>query len=332
MDALRDFDFSIAKPLIEEFMTKHGQTDDLPPGSLYVTDDFEGLVLKIIPDEHATYTTYRLFTDDEDAAEEREVTLYSVGILTHKLLPPFKPKRKYSPNRDAVFKGFSQVVHLHGADAMPMAKAIQSAKFGFVLLERHVAKSVSFPTERVCVENFVLSNPYFETGEDAKGKDKILFSNLVDPFGDLNHHQTDGCIHTKDNEVQYLEGYEDESGQFRQVPVTPSRFRPGDIVRVGFSICVKQESSYTKATSSFDLVLRSITLIDDCLSTALAMKELDAPVHAGRKRTTVSRGTLVEDTQDRPIAKVRKALANLTIRSSAMDIDKGSRNGGGAMA
>lgn len=191
------------------------------------------------------------------------------------------------------------MVHLHGADAMPMAKAIQSAKFGFVLLERHVAKSVSFPTERVCVENFVLSNPYFETGEDAKGKDKILFSNLVDPFGDLNHHQTDGCIHTKDNEVQYLEGYEDESGQFRyvamnslldclrapslylpldigipvadaihrQVPVTPSRFRPGDIVRVGFSICVKQESSYTKATSSFDLVLRSITLIDDCLST-----------------------------------------------------------------
>ena len=62
------------------------------------------------------------------------------------------------------------------------------------------------------------------------------------------------------------------------------------------------------------------------------MKELDAPVHAGRKRTTVSRGTLVEDTQDRPIAKVRKALANLTIRSSAMDIDKGSRNGGSAMA
>lgn len=32
---------NITEPLIEEFMTKHGQTDDLPPGSLYVTDDFE---------------------------------------------------------------------------------------------------------------------------------------------------------------------------------------------------------------------------------------------------------------------------------------------------
>ena len=64
-------------------------------------------------------------------------------------------------------------------------------------------------------ENFVVANPYFETGEDAKGKEHIPFTKLVDPFDDLNRHRSDGCVHTMDNVVQYLEGFEDDDGVFR---------------------------------------------------------------------------------------------------------------------
>ena len=61
----------------------------------------------------------------------------------------------------------------------------------------------------------VMSNPYFETGKDAKGRDKVLFSKLVDPFDELNRTQTEGCIHTADNDVQFLETYEDDRGALR---------------------------------------------------------------------------------------------------------------------
>ncbi|KAI4516979.1 hypothetical protein K525DRAFT_274063 [Schizophyllum commune Loenen D] len=322
MDYLKDLDFADAKEMVATFMSKHGQTDLLPAGSYYVTDGLDGLPLKIVPDESASYTRYRLKVEDEDADEDKEVILYTVGVLTQKLLPPFKPKRRYNPQRDSVFKGFRQSISIHGAGADATIKAIECAKLGFVLLERHVAKPAAFPSERVCLDNFTIANPYFETGEDAKGKEMVKFSALVDPFGDLNHHQTDGCTHTADNEVQYLEGFEDDDGTFKHGPVSPSRFRPGDIVRAGFTISIRQDNAYTATASEFELVLRSVTLIDDTISTAIAMKELDAPPQTGKKRAAVSRGALVEDARDRPIAKVRKAMAKLSIRSTAMDIDK----------
>ena len=96
-----------------------------------------------------------------------------------------------------------------------MTKAVDCAKVGFVLLERNVAKAATFPTERVCDDNFIFSNPYFETGDDAKGKEKISFPKHVDPFDDLNRMQADGCLHTEDNVVQYLEGFESDEGVFK---------------------------------------------------------------------------------------------------------------------
>ncbi|KAL1671558.1 hypothetical protein EV122DRAFT_284812 [Schizophyllum commune] len=93
MENLKEFDVAAARAIIDAFMIKHGQTDHLPPNSLYVTDDFEELSLRVKPDESATYTTFRLHSHDEDADVEEELTLYTVGVLTQKLLPPFKPKR-----------------------------------------------------------------------------------------------------------------------------------------------------------------------------------------------------------------------------------------------
>ena len=36
---------------------------------------------------------YRLVVEEEDEEDEKEVTLYALGVLTQKLLPPFKPRR-----------------------------------------------------------------------------------------------------------------------------------------------------------------------------------------------------------------------------------------------
>ncbi|KAI5823297.1 hypothetical protein K523DRAFT_334129 [Schizophyllum commune Tattone D] len=330
MEILKDVDLAIAKHAINTFMTKHGQTNHLPPNSLYVTDDIEDFDLRINVDESATHTTFRLKTQEEDADEAREVTFYTVGVLTQKLLPPFKPKRKYYSGRDVLFRTFRQSVSLLDAGAGVIDKAVQCAKVGFVLLNREAAKASSFPSERICGENFVVANPYFEIGDDAKGKPRVPFPKLVDPFDDLNRVQSDRCVHTPDNVVQFLEGYENEAGLFRQSPVTPARFRPGDIVRVGFAICMRQENAHNNTSSDLLLVLRSITLIDDALSTELSLKELEQPADQGKKRSNITHNSLSEDVDEHPMYKVRKAMSKLSIHGSDMDVDKNAKVASGS--
>ncbi|KAI4518458.1 hypothetical protein K525DRAFT_272642 [Schizophyllum commune Loenen D] len=316
-----NFNFAEAKSIIDNFMAKHGQTDLLPAGSVYVTDDVENLFPRVKAEENASSTAFRLFVTDDSDDEEKELTLYTVGVLVQKLLPPFKPKRKYTHGRQAVFGSFRQSVTLHGADAEPMAGTLKAVKYAYVLLDRHAAKSAPFPSERVNMDNLVVWNPYFTVGEDAKTKESVSFSKLVDPFDDLNRAVTEDCVHTSDNEVQYIRGYEDDHGVFRHASVTPSRFRAGDIVRVGFTVCVKQDNKSSGA-SELSLVLRSVTLIDDSLSTALAIKQLDEASKINKKRTSISRGLLVEDQEDRPVGKVRRALAKLDIEGGAMDVEE----------
>ncbi|KAL1736324.1 hypothetical protein EV714DRAFT_267158 [Schizophyllum commune] len=324
-----NFDYEGAKVIIDTFMSKHGQTELLPAGSLYVTDDVEGLDMQVSAEEGASTTTYRLFTGDAESNGEKELTLYTVGVLLQKLLPPFKPKRKYTHARQAVFGSFRQSVSLHGAGANAMTQAVRAVKLAYIKLDRHAVKSAPFPNERICVDNLVASNPYFTIGADAKDKESIPFSKLVDPFDDLNRAMTDGCVHTSDNVVQYIMGYEDEGGVFRHSPVTPSRFRPGDIVRVGFAVCIKQDNK-PHGSSELSLVLRSITLIDDSLSTALALRQLDAITVSGKKRTAVERGFLVEDSEERSVRKVRKAMSTLSLHGVEMDIEEGGDRGDGA--
>ena len=57
--------------------------------------------------------------------------------------------------------------------------------------------------------NVSLSIPYHND------KESIPFSKLVDPYGDLNGCLGDSCVHTAENEVQYLEGYENAQGVFK---------------------------------------------------------------------------------------------------------------------
>ncbi|KAL1711984.1 hypothetical protein EV715DRAFT_278257 [Schizophyllum commune] len=327
-------------------MSKHGQTDLLPAGSLYVTDDVEAIDTRVFAEEGASTTTYRLFTGDAESDGEKELTLYTVAVLSQKLLPPFKPKRKYTHARQAVFGGFRQSVSLHGAGANPMEQAVRAVKFAYIKLDRHAVKSAPFPAERVSVDNLVASNPYFTIGADAKDKESIPFSKLVDPFDDLNRVVTDGCVHTADNVVQYIRGYEDEGGVFRHSPVTPSRFRPGDIVRVGFTVCIKQDNK-PHGSSELALVLRSVTLVDDTLSTvsdlpyrlhrvivddlrqALALRQLDEVNVSSKKRTTVARGLLLEDSEERPVGKIRRAMSTLSLHGVAMDVEEGEDRGDG---
>ncbi|KAL1750612.1 hypothetical protein FB107DRAFT_294478 [Schizophyllum commune] len=315
-----------AEVIIDTFMSKHGQTDLLPAGSLYVTDDVESLDTRVYAEEGASATTYRLFTGDADSDGEKELTLYTVGVLMQKLLPPFKPKRKYTHGRQAVFGSFRQSVSLHGAGADPMTHAVRAVKFAYIKLDRHAVKSAPFPSERVSVDNLVASNPYFTTGADAKDKDSVPFSKLVDPFDDLNRAMTDGCVHTSDNDVQYIRGYEDEGGFFRHSPVTPSRFRPGDIVRVGFAVCIRQDNK-PHGPSELSLVLRSITLINDSLSTTLALRQLNETTVSSKKRTAVARGLLVEDPEERPVGKIRRAMSTLSLHGVAMDVEDSEGQG-----
>ncbi|KAL1712055.1 hypothetical protein EV715DRAFT_214421 [Schizophyllum commune] len=321
------------EPIIDGFMAKHGHTDALPAGSLYVTDDLESLPLRVVQEDNATTTSYRLFMDDDDGEDEKELTLYSMGVLSQKLLPPFKPKsRKYTPGRQGIFAGFRQSVTLHGAGTAPGEKTVQAVKYGFVLLDRCAAKGATFPADRARPDNLVFWNPYFTVGEEAKEKESIPFPKSVDPFDDLNRAVTDGCVHTADNDVQYFAGSEDDQGCHmwtlllvtdltRLLAVTPSRFRPGDVVRVGFSICLKQDNK-SHGASELNLVLRSVTLINDTLSTALAIKMLDDLPSGSRKRPAAARGLLVEDKEERPVLKVRKALSKFVIHGTAMDVEE----------
>ena len=59
------------------------------------------------------------------------------------------------------------------------------------------------------------------------------------------------------------------------------------------------------------------------------MKQLEEPADAGKKRSTVTRGTFDDDEEDRPIRKVRKAMTKLTITPSSMEVDKGEGSSAG---
>ncbi|KAI4517959.1 hypothetical protein K525DRAFT_273107 [Schizophyllum commune Loenen D] len=327
------FDEQQASAIISAFMNKHGQTDALPAGGHYVTDDFSSIEFTVQPDVYPTYTVFRLIAEDEDDGDDvTEVTFFVVAVLAQKLFPPFKPRKMYSHNRQTLFATFKQSATLVGANTACMASAVDAVRAAYVALERHVPNGSPFPTERVNVNNFVVSNPYYVVGDDAKGQAKVDFPKTVDPFDDLSRAQTDSCIHTADNEVQYLEAYDDEHGVERRFPLSPAQFRPGDIVRVGFSVTVKKNNKL-HARSELELVMRSVTLLDKTLSTAMAKRELDeASAPDTRKRGTITRGKFVEDTEERPIAKVRKALAKMTLGSSAMDADADGAPGSSAVA
>ncbi|KAI5827098.1 hypothetical protein K523DRAFT_354597 [Schizophyllum commune Tattone D] len=316
------FDEQQASAIINAFMVKHGQTDALPAGGHYVTDDFSSVEFTVQPDVFHTYTVFRLIAEDEDDGDDvTEVTFFVVAVLAQKLFPPFKPRKMYSHNRQTLFATFKQSATLVGANTSCMASAVDTVRAAYVALERHVPNGSPFPTERVNVDNFVVSNPYYIVGDDAKGQAKVEFPRTVDPVDDLKGAQTDSCVHTADNEVQYLEAYDDEHGVERQIPLSPAQFRPGDIVRVGFSVTVKKNNKL-HARSELELVMRSVTLLDKTLSTAIAKRKLEeASAPSTKKRSAITRGKFVEDTEERPVAKVRKALAKMSLDSGAMDAD-----------
>ena len=54
----------------------------------------------------------------------------------------------------------------------------------------------------------------------------------------------------------------------------------------------------------------------------MAKRELEeASAPNTKKRGTITRGKFVEDTEERPIAKVRKALAKMSLGTGTMDAD-----------
>ena len=107
---------NFAGAIISAFMNKHGQTDALPAGGHYVTDDFsvsrdrdafslaalttfQSIEFTVQPDVYPTYTVFRLIAEDEDDGDDvTEVTFFVVAVLAQKLFPPFKP-RKYVLSR-----------------------------------------------------------------------------------------------------------------------------------------------------------------------------------------------------------------------------------------
>ena len=105
------FKLNFAGAIINAFMVKHGQTDTLPAGGHYVTDDFnvrpvhhgfpcvaltafQTLDFTVQSDVFRTYTVFRLIAEDEDDGDDvTELTFFVVAVLAQKLFPPFKPRK-----------------------------------------------------------------------------------------------------------------------------------------------------------------------------------------------------------------------------------------------
>ena len=51
------------------------------------------------------------------------------------------------------------------------------------------------------------------------------------------------------------------------------------------------------------------------------MKRLDDTVVEGKKRAGVSRGLLVADEEERPVVKIRKAMADLALDGADMEVE-----------
>ena len=59
------------------------------------------------------------------------------------------------------------------------------------------------------------------------------------------------------------------------------------------------------------------------------MKALEETVAKGKKRMAVNRGRLVEDNEDQPVSKVRKAMRSLSLRDMEVDVDSSQASGSG---
>ncbi|KAL1740851.1 hypothetical protein HDZ31DRAFT_67511 [Schizophyllum fasciatum] len=78
------------------------------------------------------------------------------------------------------------------------------------------------------------------------------------------------------------------------------------------------------------LVLRSLTQIDKTISAELDMKALEETVSKGKKRMPVNRGKLVEDKEEQPVSKVRKAMTGLSLRDMDVDVVSTQASGSGS--
>ena len=110
------------------------------------------------------------------------------------------PYRKYANGRHFIFAGFQQSVTLLGVGAASVDEAIRSITVAYLEFKRQVPEEVPSPSDRICSDNFVMSNPLFITGYDVNDKELIPFSKLVDLFGDRNGCLGDVCVHMAENE------------------------------------------------------------------------------------------------------------------------------------
>ena len=67
----------------------------------------------------------------------------------------------------------------------------------------------------------------------------------------------------------------------------------------------------------------------DDLRQALALRQLDEATVGSKKRPAVARGLLTEDSEERPVGKIRKAMSTLSLHGVAMDVEEGEDRGEG---
>ncbi|TRM56323.1 hypothetical protein BD626DRAFT_355541, partial [Schizophyllum amplum] len=195
--------------------------------------------------------------------DDRPLYFFVTGVIEDKLLPPMKVDRVYKSNRGGAGM-MRQSITLSGVGHPSFPECVDKLLQLHVQLSRVTHKLQSFPSPRIRPDHIEFDNAYFETGEDADLSQAVEFGLGVDPDGRLALLQGPGCRHTEENRVQFLKLEDCDEGKFIYSPMPPSAFKRGDVVRVGFTVTVKEYKNADRA-AIFCLVLRSVTMVDASL-------------------------------------------------------------------
>ncbi|PPR07618.1 hypothetical protein CVT24_004171 [Panaeolus cyanescens] len=267
------------------------------------------------------------FDQDGVESEAVEAVVSMQGIITSKDLPPFRGRMNTTK-----IQFYRQAVTIAVVDEDICERFIEQIGRVQNIFKRHYGDGLNdscafttFVPGKISYNTFDISNRLFKKRADADGEQLRTLGQAIDPDGNVQRTaDSNGFVHTTDNEVFYFERKKDPiKGQYRFVAAEPTIFQVGDIVEVQMSF-VGLPLHHRKRKLS--LMLRTVGLMDAKFSKDLSLSKFKS----GAKTNAPARAMLKRAVgyADENVSIAESRLANMEVDDRASGSKATHANGG----
>ncbi|KAJ3532607.1 hypothetical protein NMY22_g7669 [Coprinellus aureogranulatus] len=205
--------------------------------------------------------TWRMCQYIESKEGMVEASFRLQGIMVEKDLPPLN----VNSNSQTMRRGrryLRQHVKLIGGDTESFAEVLSSMNYAFICFSGHFNEGQLEEWKAPQWQDQVgidASTRYMTHKSQCLQSDITPFAEYVDPSGQLAALMGNDFAHTIDNEVTYMEAFQEE-GVPRYRVVSPTAFKIGDIVEAVVALVCYPTGKEGKAKMS--VALRGLSLLD----------------------------------------------------------------------